>query len=72
MLTFGKKMLDFPSNSDSFMRLAGRNMQSGEYDNVIELCCRARAACPDDFAACHDSTGTFGVGKLRQVDEVHI
>ena len=48
MLTFGKKMLDFPSNSDSFMRLAGRNMQSGEYDNVIELCCRARAVCPDD------------------------
>lgn len=48
MLTFGKKMLDFPSNSDSFMRLAGRNMQSGEYDNVIELCYRARAACPDD------------------------
>ncbi len=48
MLTFGKKMLDFPSDSDSFMRLARRNMQIGEYDNVIELCCRARAACPDD------------------------
>lgn len=48
MLTYGKKLLDFPSDSDSFMRLAGLNMQSGKYDDAIELCYRARAACPDD------------------------